>query len=177
MRGSKLTIVIARTRNKTSTFSTAGRALTQVGAVPFGVGKTVGKGVVHGGGAVVKGVGHGVGNVGGFAGRGLGLIKKKDKSGHEVLVEADESDLAAGQISQPAGASGGYSVPAGANNLSDPFSGAGPQEPGVLSVTVIGTKDLQGTHTGAGAKAYVQLKMGKQVHKTSQAKKAAAPEW
>lgn len=174
----KLTSVIARARTKTSTFSTAGRALTSVGSMPLGVGKTVGKGVVNGGGAVVMGVGHSVGNVGGFAGRRLGLMKKKDKSGKEVLVEEEESDeLPAGQVSQPGGTSNAFAVPGSTATDQPNGLGGGAQEPGVLTVTVIGTKDLQGTHAGAGAKAYVQLKMGKQVHRTSHAKKAVAPEW
>lgn len=65
----------------TSTFSTVGRAAGQVGGIPLGVASGVGKGVFHG----VVGVGHGVGSVGGFAGRKIGLVKKKDKSGNEVV--------------------------------------------------------------------------------------------
>lgn len=73
--------IIVKSRKNTSTFSTAGRAVTQVGSIPLGVGKGVAKGALSG----VVGVGHGVGAVGGFAGRKIGLVRKKDKHGKEVV--------------------------------------------------------------------------------------------
>lgn len=72
-------------RQNTSTFSTVGRAATNVGHIPIGVGKGVAKGAFHG----VKGVGHGVGAVGGFAGRRIGLVKRRDTSGKEIVSPAN----------------------------------------------------------------------------------------
>jgi len=161
-----------------------------------------GKGVVHGGGAVIGGVGKGVltgggmvvggvGHVGGFAGRKIGLIKKKDKSGKEVLVPADAEgnavdpaagpaqayDVPAGQVSQPtelgemtAGVPGGQTattLPAG--------MGAPPAEPGTLGVTVLSAKDLK-SKEGGSVKPYVVLKTPGKTHKTGHVK-GLEPEW
>ncbi|OCF41255.1 transmembrane protein [Kwoniella heveanensis CBS 569] len=181
--------IIARSRQKTSTFSTAGRAITQIGGVPIGVGKgvihggtTVGKGVFHGGTTVVSGVGHGIGSVGGFAGRRVGLIKKKDKSGKEIFVEQPESpaglgyEIPAGQVSEPAGAGMDGVVPGagvpGPNATTLPIGeGSAPTEPGTLGITVLAAKDLK-----AGTKPYVQVKLGGKSHKTDHVK-SATPEW
>ena len=177
--------VIARSRQRTSTFSTAGRAITTIGGAPL----AAGKGVLHGGGAVASGVGHGIGTVGGFAGRHIGLIKKKDKSGKEVLVEADGPmeppppidpedgyELPVGQTTQLAGLNGSPDVPAGAMMTSvTPRQGSDTSEPGTLTVTVLGARDLRGKEGGV-ARPYVQLKMSGKVHKTGHVK-GADPEW
>ncbi|KAK4689249.1 hypothetical protein P7C73_g857, partial [Tremellales sp. Uapishka_1] len=196
--------IIARSRQKTSTFSTAGRALTQIGGLPLGVGK----GVVHGAGSVGGGVFHGVGAVGGFAGRKIGLVKKKDKSGKEVLVEAAEPGSGPGADVTTAneglvgagagamaggGAIAGFELPAGqtsapaneeTNGLPGPSAttlpaglGQAPSEPGILTVTVISAKDLKGSGSGSGIKPYVQLKLGSKTHKTGHEKKGVEPEW
>lgn len=104
--------VIARSRQKTSTFSSAGRAITTIGGVPL----EVGKGVLHGGTAVASGVGHGIGTVGGFAGRKIGLIKKKNGEIVEAPldVEQDGNEQAT----------------------------ASSDEPGILYVTVLGARGL-----------------------------------
>ena len=176
--------IIARTRHKTSTFSTAGRAITQVGGLPF----AAGKGVIHGGGAVAGGVAHGIGSVGGFAGRRIGLMKK-EKSGKEVLAEATEPEngqpggkaslgfaVPAGQVSQPTDVDGGVGVPTGATNTTlPPGMGRPCSEPGVLAVTVLAAKDLK-SKEGSGTKPYVLLKMGGKVHKTGHVK-GLEPEW
>ncbi|WVW80773.1 hypothetical protein I302_102759 [Kwoniella bestiolae CBS 10118] len=152
--------IIARTRQKTSTFSQAGRVVTTIGGVPLGVGK----GVVHGGGAVIGG--------------------KKDKNGKEVLVEQPESadgagagfDIPAGQVSEPSGqgldgtVSGG-GVPGPKSTTLPIGEGQGPSEPGTLGITVIGAKDLK-----AGTKPYVQLRLGGKTHKTDHVK-SSTPEW
>lgn len=200
------TPVVARTRGKTSTFSTAGRALTTIGGVPL----AAGKGVIHGGGTVIGGVGKGVktgggfvvggvGHVGGFAGRKIGLIKKKDKSGKEILVPADEDgnvipggdaipvdadgegfDVPAGQVSQPAahGAVDSLTVgiPTGPTATTlPPGMGNVPSEPGTLAVTVLSAKDLK-SKDGHSAKPYVMLKLGGKSHKTGHVK-GLEPEW
>jgi hypothetical protein len=150
-----------------------------------------GKGVIHGGGSVVHGVGHGLGtvghglgNVGGFAGRRIGLIKKRDKSGKEVLVPADEqggevvngfeeSGIATPMIGTNGGGyeMNGQSSNLGASAFITTEAGAGPSEPGILGVTVFGAKDLKG-----GQKPYVQVKVGGKTHKTVHVK-GVEPEW
>lgn len=197
-----LTTVVARVRTKTGTIATAGRVLTTVGGVPL----AAGRGVIHGGGHVIGGVGKGVktgggfvvggvSHVGGFAGRKIGLIKKKDKSGKEILVAADEAgniipenelpegyDLPAGQVSQPTDLNGMTTgVPAGglATTL-PPGLGSVPSTPGTLIVTVLSAKDLK-SKEGNSAKPYVVLrgpgktqKIGH--HKTGHVK-GVEPEW
>jgi hypothetical protein len=165
--------VIARSRHKTSTFSTAGRVITTVGAVPMGVGKGAIKGgafvaghAIHGGGAVVGGVGHGIGTVGGFAGRKIGLIKKKDKSGKEVLVQADAdpddpSAIARAQVMAEGGVGG--------------VGGGGGVQEGSLGVTIISGSGLS-SKDGGGVKPYVVVKVGGKSHKTSHGK-GIEPEW
>lgn len=169
-------IVIARSRQKTSTFSTAGRVATTIGGVPLGVGK----GVVHGGVAVVGGVGHGIGtvghgigSVGGFAGRRIGLMKKRDKSGKEVLVPTDEGEdgpeheVAAGQATH----TNGDHLDTGAGII-DLLDGGRrtPSEPGTLNVTVVGAKDLKSSHKEGGPRPYVQVRVGGKTHKTGHMK-------
>lgn len=136
-----------------------------------------------------------MGHVGGFAGRKIGLIKKKDKSGKEVLVATDESgniipeselpegySLPAGQVSQPTDMDGtSIGVPAGgvATTL-PPGMGSAPSAPGTLIVTVLSAKDLK-SKEGNSAKPYVVLrgpgktqKIGH--HKTGHVK-GLEPEW
>jgi hypothetical protein len=161
--GVELISVIARSRHKTSTFSTAGRVITTVGAVPMGVGKGAIKGgafvaghAIHGGGAVVGGVGHGIGTVGGFAGRKIGLIKKKDKSGKEVLVQADADPNDPSAIAQ-----------------AQALGGDGQE--GTLGITVISGSGLV-SKEGSGVKPYVVVKNGGKSHKTGHGK-GIEPEW
>ncbi|WRT70761.1 uncharacterized protein IL334_007760 [Kwoniella shivajii] len=150
--------IIARTRMKTSTFSQAGRVVTQIGGVPLGVGK----GVVHGGGAVIGG--------------------KKDKSGKEVLVEPStgtESPLPINQASEPSviapeleGPSQSLGLTPGSNSTTLPIGeGNTPNEPSTLSITVLAAKDIK-----AGTKPYVQIKLGGKTHKTDHVK-GSMPEW
>lgn len=175
--------------------------MSTIGGVPL----AAGKGVIHGGGHVIGGVGKGVktggglvvggvGHVGGFAGRKIGLIKKKDKSGQEVLVPADEHgnpiegldtvgehaqayDVPAGQVSQPVTVEGtGIGVPAGAAATTLPPDLANPpSEPGHLAITVLSAKDLK-SKEGHSAKPYVLLKVAGKSHKTGHVK-GLEPEW
>ncbi|KAG5648236.1 hypothetical protein DXG03_006194 [Asterophora parasitica] len=104
--------IIVRSRKNTSTFSTAGRAMTTIGGLPV----SAGKGVFHG----VTGV------------------FKRDKDTHAPEVR----DMAAssGQASQPAGLSDNLEVKGAAFPTAD--GGAEPQEPGTLRVTVQSAKDI-----------------------------------
>jgi len=133
----------------------------------MGVGKGAIKGgafvaghAIHGGGAVVGGVGHGIGSVGGFAGRKIGLIKKKDKSGKEVLVQADADPDDPSSIIMAEGTSA---------------SGDRPHEQGTLAVSVISGSGLV-SKEGSGVKPYVVVKAGGKSHKTSHGK-GVEPEW
>ncbi|KAF5384758.1 hypothetical protein D9757_006278 [Collybiopsis confluens] len=106
--------VIIKSRKNTSTFSTAGRAMTQIGGLPMSAG---------------KGVFHGV----------TGILKK----GHKADDSVDSQILAAasaGQQSHPVGTS---ELTAGANPFPpSPSSENLPVEPGTLRVTVSNAKDL-----------------------------------
>jgi hypothetical protein len=131
----------------------------------MGVGKGAIKGgafvaghAIHGGGAVVGGVGHGIGTVGGFAGRKIGLIKKKDKSGKEVLVQADADPNDPSAIAQA---------------QAQVMSGNGQE--GTLGITVISASGLV-SKEGSGVKPYVVVKSGGKSHKTGHGK-GVEPEW
>lgn len=179
--------MIRRARRHTSTVMQAGgRVVTNVGAIPLGVGKGVGKGVFYGG----KGIIHGVGHTVGFAGRKTGLIKKRDKHGNEVLVPvSDDEHAAAGTASESepdisfAGAqavessvTNGTSVPAPL--AATDFARAetlNESHPESVNITCVkATLNMTGPHD---IKPYVQLALGRKAYKTSHAKKAAEPEW
>lgn len=160
--------IIAKSRKNTSTFSTAGRAMTQIGALPIGAG---------------KGVFHGV----------TGVFKHKDKNGTIVEDMEPESNgqvshmrvasgssegsvpanLPNGQVSQPVGQSdhmvgGGLKSFPSNGQLSD----GSKVEPGMLKVTVLDAKDL-----GQGdVKPYAVLRCGDKEQKTKHVK-TATPEW
>ncbi|GLB36472.1 putative tricalbin [Lyophyllum shimeji] len=100
--------MIAKTRKNTSTFSTAGRAMTQIGGLPVSAG---------------KGVFHGVANV----------FKRGD---HDREPDISK-ELPAVQAFQSAGYSNNLEAPTTfpvSNNMED---GAEPSEPGTLRVTVL----------------------------------------
>jgi hypothetical protein len=130
-------------------------------------GAYVAGGVLHGGGAVVGGVGHGIGHVGGFAGRKIGLIKKKDKSGKEVLVQADGDPNDPSAIVAGSG-SGGY-------EMGQEEGMVVPQENGTLAITVLSARDLI-SKEGGHVKPYVSVRVGGKSHKTSHGK-GVEPEW
>jgi Ca2+-dependent lipid-binding protein len=106
--------IIAKQRQKTSTFSTAGRAMTQIGGLPV----SAGKGVFHG----VTGV------------------FKKDKDRKSDDVDDVIPDVPTGQASHLVGGPGeGFTSGLAAFPNSD--NGAS-NEPGTLRVTVVDAKDL-----------------------------------
>lgn len=139
--------IIVKTRKNTSTFSSAGRAMTQIGHLPVGAGK----GVVHG---------------------VTGVFKKSkvkdfgDSDGEGPTI----AELPAGQASLPVGASSrstetlGLS-PGGTNGYS--------QESGTLRVTVLDAKDMSTSEI----KPYVVVRVGDKESKTKYSSKTAAPEW
>jgi len=143
--------IVAKSRKNTSTFSAAGRAMTQLGGLPVGAGK----GVLQGVGGIFK--------------KDKDHTKHKDESGLPPIP-----DIPAGQASHPidqpnalatSAITGGATVANGnmPNN----------KEPGTLRVTVLDAKDLSMTDS----KAYCSLRIGDKEHKTKHASKTATPEW
>lgn len=175
--------IVARSRKSTSTFSTAGRAVTQVGAAPL----IVGKGVVGGVGAAGKGVIGGVGSVG----KGVkGVFGGRKKSIGEGIVQpaaggaTNASGVPVPIINEPppplpVSASGlaGYSV----NNDLQAFpeaetaSSCGSLE-GTLRVTGLCGKDMADSD-GDQVKPYVVITVGGKEVKTKHLGKTNAPEW
>lgn len=143
--------IIAKTRKNTSTFSTAGRAMTQIGHLPVGAGK----GVLHG--------------VTGVFRRGNGSDSDDDK----VSVK----ELPAGQASQPMTASLGPSASLAPINpavqiVNGNGSVTGLPQQGTLRVTVLDAKDL----SMGDIKPYVVLRVGDKEFKSKHIK-SATPEW
>lgn len=137
--------IIAKSRKNTSTFSAAGRAMTQIGALPVGAGK----GVFH--------------NV-------AGVFKKGNHSDEDF---ESVPNLPPGQSSQPVGSDGTAGAAAFplANATSQP-GGASGVEPGTLRVTVIEGKGFN--PSGDSVKPYVILRCGDKEHKTKHAPKTSA---
>ncbi|CAE6470842.1 unnamed protein product [Rhizoctonia solani] len=142
--------IIAKSRTKTSTFSSAGRAMTQVGGVPLGAGRAVGR------------------KIGGLFGR--------DKNSSEELpevpplapvTEADPAVDGNGATNGSVGSASGLAV------KPPPLPIPGP---GTLKVTLHRAKDLTGIEEGDVAKPYVIMKIGDKDHKSSHVK-SNTPEW
>jgi hypothetical protein len=173
--------IIMRTRKNTSTFSTAGRAMTQIGTAPL----SVGKGVFHGVTGIFKHGGGGNGSPGGAD------SSEEDLNAH-AQVRGAVPDLPGTQMSQPVGAGEGMGMgpsitSAAATGAAPPMppvpaSGSGgslsvsvPVEPGLLRVTVLEAKDI---YSGPeSVKPYVSVRVGEREFKTKHAGKTVAPEW
>jgi len=144
-----------KSRAKTSTFSSAGRAMTQVGALPI----QAGKGVLHG---VTRAFGRGGGG---------GNHSSDDGS----IIDVPE--MALGQASKPIGAGG---IGVDGDVFTGPGQSSGGQgnghltEPGIVKVTVLEAKDYN-PH-GDGLKPYVILKSGEKEHKTSHRSRSTSSE-
>lgn len=147
--------IIAKSRKTTSTFSSAGRAMTHIGSLPFGAGK----GVV----------------------RGIGNVFKRDFGGsHEKLdVPHTIPEAATGQASRPIGehtadedinAATSSAFPS--LNRTPSLSGP-PSEPGTLRVTMMSAKDVSMTDT----KPYALIRVGDKEFKTKHGIKTSSPEW
>ncbi|KAG8844129.1 hypothetical protein FRB91_002847 [Serendipita sp. 411] len=180
--------IVAKSRKNTSTFSTAGRAVTQVGSAPL----LVGKGVVGGVGAAGKGVAGGVSSVGKgvkgiFGGKkssdvGDGAVPPTPATASTVsppntaglsLIQEPPST----QIVEPipgAPAVPGYSV---ANNSQTfPSTSNGGSLEGTLRVIVQNAKDVADSD-GDQVRPYVVLTMGGKEVKTKHVGKTNNPEW
>lgn len=143
--------IIAKARKNTSTFSAAGRAMTQFGGLPVGAGK-----------GVIAGVGAGVGS----------LFGKKEKDiAKQNGGPPPVPNLPSGQASHPIGQPEALST--SAETASSNGHGQTSTEPGSLKVTVLNAKDL----SIADSKAYCSLRLGDKEQKTKHSGKTAAPEW
>ncbi|KAJ7770832.1 C2 domain-containing protein [Mycena maculata] len=148
--------IIAKSRKATSTFSTAGRAMTQFGGLPV----TAGKGVLHG----VTGGLHGV--TGGLHGV-TGVFKKpKEEEAHNQALPVP--DVPSGQASHPVGQSDVLHADAASFSHETATS-----EPGTLRVTILDAKDLSSSES----KPYATIRLGDKEYKTKPMHKTAAPEW
>lgn len=148
--------IIAKSRKNTSTFSNAGRAMTQLGGLPLGAG---------------KGVAQGVGSVG----RHVTGVFKRSKS----IKESDDSDVEPppAQVSMPAGPNASPAAAIAAGTTIPPTQDLIPQpETGVVRVVVIGAKDLS-TAGESSVKPYLVLRVGKEKFKTKHVGKTLTPEW
>ncbi|RXW22896.1 hypothetical protein EST38_g2942 [Candolleomyces aberdarensis] len=149
--------IIAKTRKNTSTLTTTGRALTQIGGLPVNAG---------------KGVYHGV----------TGVFKRGNKNKGEGLSALPEPTLPAvpavptGQASKPVGAPNEELAP-GIAPFPSEENGVLPvtssNEPGTLRVTVLDAKDL----ATADWKPYATLRLGDREFKTKHTGKTSTPEW
>lgn len=147
--------IIAKSRKNTSTFSSASRAMTQIGHLPVGAGKGVISGVTG--------------------------VFKRDFGKRNGTMESDDAssllEVPAGQASLPtsgspaAGLSAGTTFPSTANGNGLAQNGA--QDPGTLRVTVLEAKDIM----AGDIKPYVVVRVGDKEQKTKHASKTTTPEW
>ncbi|KAG9314629.1 C2 domain-containing protein [Chiua virens] len=142
--------IIAKARKTTSTFSAAGRAMTQLGALPMGAGK----GVIHGVGGIFK----------------RDFLHHDKSSEHLSLpVESMAEHPPADQPStSPTGSAVFPSTESGPRGTGGP-----PSEPGTLRVVVFNAKGL----SGGDMKPYVTLRVGDREFKTKHGSKTSSPEW
>lgn len=150
--------IVAKTRTKTSTFSSAGRAMTQVGGMPLGAGRAVGR-------------------------KALGLFARGEKSGSldelpEVPPVPPVPPLPPtvernGTANSNGAANGSLGSAAGAAMKPPAMPTPGP---GTLKVTLHRAKDLTGIEEGDTAKPFVILKIGDKEHKSKHVK-SNTPEW
>lgn len=160
--------VVMKSRKPTSTFSTAGRAMTQIGAAPVGVGK-----------GVVSGVGAGVGVVG----KGVMSIFKKEGSKaitEEHLVQealsASPDPVSNPQLAQN-GVASGSAVALAQTSPSPPIPNVDSvTPPGILRVEVIGGHDLMAAD-GDQVRPYVIASIGETDYKTKHVSKTNTPVW
>lgn len=157
--------ILAKSRQKTSTFSSAGRAVTQIGGLPVSAGKGAFKGVTS-------------------------VFRRGDKDHQDVVGVVPVPVPMSASVSQdlPAGQSSTHGVGGvmmGNGGQSESFSldgqslaaeghGVGSmQPPGILRVTILGAKDIALSET----RAYVTVRVGDKEAKTKHYHKTTTPEW
>ncbi|KIJ45255.1 hypothetical protein M422DRAFT_207610 [Sphaerobolus stellatus SS14] len=167
--------IIAKTRKNTSTFSTAGRAMTTVGALPLGAG---------------KGLVHGVGNGVGFAGKAVkGVFRMGGREeGVKPVLEVPEASASRTSLELP---NTSASRPADYTETGAAFPTTGPpptaaaveqtngqvNEYGQVKITVLAAKDLAAATPGDMVRPYVVIKVGDREFKTKYTGKTLTPEW
>jgi Ca2+-dependent lipid-binding protein len=158
--------VIYKSRQKTSTFSTAGRAMTQIGGAPVGAGKSV------------------VGSVGKvFRKDHAKSLSSESYTGNPALeAPSGQATISTSQpMSQSHSRNGSYSPPTGTGSGSALFPTAShstldsADAPGMLRVTIIDAKDV--SDDGDAVKPYVNIRVADKEAKTKHVGKTTAPEW
>lgn len=141
--------IIAKSRKNTSTFSTAGRAMTTIGGLPMSAG---------------KGVFHGVANV-----------FKRGPDGDNLNAMAIPYDIAPGQATQPLTSAYTPEGPVTAVFPSSDNLNAAVQshEPGTLRFVVMNAKDL----ASQDGKHYAVIRIGDKEFRTKHTGKTSSPEW
>ncbi|THH27082.1 hypothetical protein EUX98_g7106 [Antrodiella citrinella] len=162
--------IIARSRKNTSTFSTAGRAMTQIGALPVGAGK----GVVQGFTGVFRRDHAKSSNAGSASESEDDQITPTPAAPTQMPMIREISrksipDVPAGQASRPLNS---------ATLAVDGFAAAGEDgdaraREGTLRVTVLDAKDM----TMNDVKPYVTVRVGDKERKTKHLSKTETPEW
>ena len=154
--------IIVKTRKNTSTFSAAGRAMTQISHMPTGVVLGAGRGVAH--------VGNDI----------KGIFKSKDHvKAHAYEVDSERGSIAelpAGQSSQPVNGAAGptpAAFPASASLSGEGTLNGSAPDRGTLRVVVMEAKDM----STSDVKPYVVLRVGDKEQKTRHSHKTATPEW
>lgn len=148
--------IIAKARKNTSTFSAAGRAMTQLGGVPVGGAKGAGK--------LVGGI---------FKSKDHGKTGTAD-SGYDSTPPMLTSGQASRPVDEPDGVgTTGAIDPSGSVNS---LPATNPREPGSLRVTLLDGKDLAASD-GDPVKAYVTVRVGDKEHKSKHHAKSHTPEW
>lgn len=147
--------IIAKSRKATSTFSSAGRAMTHIGSLPFGAGK-----------GVVRGIGS--------------VFKKELGSGHEKLdvphtISEATSSQASRSIREHTADEDANAATSSALPSSSPIPSllGLPSEPGTLKVTMMSAKDV----STADTKPYAVIRVGDKEFKTKHGIKTSSPEW
>jgi hypothetical protein len=172
--------IVTKSRKSTSTFSTAGRAVAQVGAAPI----SVGKGVFGGVGAASKGVIGGVGNVGKGVKGVFGGGRKKSVSEAFVEVPAAGATSASGVpvpvINEPPPIlvpQSGYNINSDSQTFprADNTTSGGALE-GTLRIAGLYGRDMADPD-GDQVRPYVVITVGGKEVKTKHLGKTNAPEW
>lgn len=141
--------IIAKSRKNTSTFSSAGRAMTTIGGLPMNAG---------------KGVFHGVASV----------FKRGDHEDQQHVSIVAPYDAAPGQASQQlTPAETVLGPPTAAFPSSENLNNLQSHDPGTLRLVILGAKDL----SLQDGKPYATIRIGDKEFRTKHTGKTGSPEW
>ncbi|KIM32474.1 hypothetical protein M408DRAFT_327029 [Serendipita vermifera MAFF 305830] len=168
--------IVVRSRKSTSTFSTAGRAVTQVGAAPV----MVGKGVIGGVGVAGKGVVGGVGAVGKGVKGVFGSRKKSVSEGPLVATGATDASgvpvPAVPAIVEPVPVAPGYSVANDSQTFPKTDEASNGTLEGIMRISGLSGREMADSD-GDQVRPYVVATVGGKEVKTKHLSKTNAPEW